>query len=215
MDGQEQLDSLGDRLMYRAAYRRFPTHDSLLINHSVDSGGERPRTAIRWYELRGMEANAPKVAQQGTFSPNEDHRWIGSIAMDGSGRIAIAYNAASATTAAGIRVAARLADDPQGLLRAETQLIDGTGVQTCMPKPNDCRCLDEKNQCGKLTRWGDYSSLTIDPVDDCTYWYSGEYLAEDGAYNWRTRIVSFDLGQCAEARPGLRTLTRKPTHSEH
>jgi hypothetical protein len=195
IDGQEQLDTLGDRLMYRAAYRRFATHDALVVNHSVDIGGDTPRTGIRWYELRGMENGAPTVQQQGTFSLDSNHRWMGSAAMDGSGRIALAYNVSGAAVSPGIRAAARIGDDPPGVLRSEAALMPGSGVQTCMLKPSDCQC-DDKSACLPLTRWGDYSSLTVDPVDDCTFWYSGEYLAEDGAFKWRSRIVSFDLGAC-------------------
>lgn len=211
-NGQEQLDSLGDRLMYRAAYRRFPDHDALVMNHSIDTGGDTPRTAIRWYEIRGLDKNTPTLAQQGTYSPNPDHRWIGSIAIDGRGRIALAYSATTPTDPVGIRMAARLPDDPPGTLRSETQLVHGIGVQTCTPTPNDCRCAGDNGACGRLTRWGDYSALAVDPVDDCTYWYSNQYLAEDGAFNWHTRIISFDLGPCA--LPQIRKLSHPAAPSK-
>jgi hypothetical protein len=206
IEGQEQLDSLGDRLMFRVAYRRFNDHESLLLNHSVDTGGKDWRTAVRWYELRDLEKDPPTVFQQATLSPDPTHRWIGSIAMDRKGNIALGYNVSGDTVYPGIRVAARLSTDPQGAIGNEASILPGTGIQTCTPALGVCQCpIENSSACNTLTRWGDYSAITLDPVDDCTFWYTTEYQAVDGAYNWHTGIVSFILdescgGKRADAR---------------
>jgi hypothetical protein len=201
-DSQEQLDSLGDRLMFRAAYRRFHDHESLVLNHSVDTGGDTSRTAVRWYELRDLDKDVPVVFQQGTFTPDTSHRWMGSIAMDGNGNMALGYNVSGETVSPGIRIAARLSNDPKGAIGNESSVKEGTGVQTCAPG-GACQCPLPGGSagCDKLTRWGDYSAITLDPADDCTFWYTGEYQATDGAYNWHTGIVSFTIeGACPVKR---------------
>src|ERR1035437_10778166 len=121
-DSQEQLDSLGDRLMFRAAYRRFHDHESLVLNHSVDTGGDTSRTAVRWYELRDLDKDVPVVFQQGTFTPDTSHRWMGSIAMDGNGNMALGYNVSGETVSPGIRIAARLSNDPKGAIGNESSV---------------------------------------------------------------------------------------------
>jgi hypothetical protein len=204
VEGQEQLDSLGDRLMFRVAYRRFSDHASLLLNHSVDTGGENSRTAVRWYELRDLEKAIPVVFQQGTYSPDETHRWIASLAMDRNGSIALGYTASGKTTYPGIRVAARLGSDPLSAIGKETVIREGTGIQTCNPSPAPCQCARKDGSCDTLTRWGDYSSITLDPVDDCTFWFTSEYQKDDGAFNWHTGIGSFTVGEgCGGARHSM------------
>lgn len=177
---RQQLDSLGDRLMYRLAYRNFGTHENLVVNHSVKVGTARkdPYTGVRWYELRNPNG-AVNVFQQGTFSPDTNYRWMGSAAMDKVGNLAIGYSISSATIKPSIRFAARSPLDPAGTLGSETSIQVGTG-----------------SQLSNLERWGDYSTLSVDPVDGCTMWFTTEYLKADGTFNWNTRIGSFKLQGC-------------------
>jgi fibronectin type 3 domain-containing protein len=172
---KQQLDSLADRLMYRLAYRNFGDHESLVVNHSVAAGSI---VGVRWYELRSP-GGVPLVYQQGTFAPDSTYRWMGSIAMDQSGDIGVGYSVSSATIHPGIRYTGRVPGDPLGTLESETSALVGGGSQTA-----------------SLNRWGDYSSMSIDPVDDCTFWYTTEFLQNDGTFNWRTWITSFKFPSC-------------------
>jgi hypothetical protein len=204
----EKLDTLGERLMFRLAYRRFSDHESLLVNHSVDTGSPNARTGVRWYEIRDSNGPSPTVFQQSTYGPDTKHRWMGSVGMDKTGNIAIGYNAASSSTFAGVRYATRGPGDPLSTLGAETRLQDGTGTQRCQLANGRCLCplqdaqgnpvLDSHGnpKCDTLTRWGDYSAITIDPTDDCNFWYTTEYQKDTGAFNWHTRIGSFKLPSC-------------------
>ena len=176
-----RLDSLADRLMYRLSYRKFATHESLVINHSVTSG---TGVGIRWYELRNAAGQsfataAPVVHQQGTFAPSNDFRWMGSAALDKTGGIAIGYNISSAAIVPSIRYAYRGPADPLGTLGNETSALAGVGSQT-----------------GNLTRWGDYSTLSVDPVDGCTMVFTTQFQPANGSFNWTTFIHSFKLSTC-------------------
>src|SRR6266576_1409632 len=173
----QQLDSLGDRLMFRLAYRNFGDHESLVVNHSVTAGSS---VWVRWYEIRSPNAT-PTVFQQGTFSPDSQYRWMGSIAMDQSGDIAVGYSASSSSNFPAVRYTGRVPSDPAGTMESENSIIEGTGSQT--------------NGNGG-SRWGDYSSMSIDPVDDCTFWYTNEYLTTNGSFNWKTRIASLKFTSC-------------------
>lgn len=175
------LDSLGDRLNYRLSYRNFGTHEAMVINHPVATGGT---SGIRWYELRNavgqtLGSAAPVVHQQGTFSPDATYRWMGSAALDKTGGIAIGYNVSSSTLVPGIRYAYRGPADLPGAFSNETNIFTGVGSQT-----------------GGLTRWGDYSTISVDPVDGCTMVFTTEYLPANGSYNWTTYIYSFKLSTC-------------------
>jgi len=172
----QQLDSLGDRLNYRLSYRNFGTHESMVINHPVATGGT---SAIRWYELRNA-TSTPTVFQQGTYSPDATYRWMGSAAMDKAGGIAIGYNVSSSSVVPSIRYAYRAAGDPASALGNETNILVGGGSQS-------------GNQ---LARWGDYSTISVDPVDGCTMVFTTEYLPATGNYNWSTHIASFKLSSC-------------------
>jgi len=175
----QQLDSLGDRLMYRLAYRKFGDHESLVVNQSVTAG---TTTGVRWYELRNPGAATPTVYQQGTYAPDSTHRWMGSAAMDGAGGIGLGFSASSSTVTPSLRFTGHVATDPLGIMgQGEGTLINGTGSQSG----------------NRLSRWGDYSSLGVDPVDDCTFWFTSEYLASTGSFNWHTRIGTFQLPGCA------------------
>jgi hypothetical protein len=176
-----KLDSLADRLMYRLAYRNRSGVESLLVNHSVSVGTNKKNTvtSVRWYEIR-ISNGTPSVYQQGTLSASDGiHRWMGSIAMDKVGDIALGYSASSSSVFPSIRYTGRLATDALGTMQTENIVQAGGGSQT-----------------GALHRWGDYSAMTVDPVDDCTFWYTNEYLKSTGSFNWSTRIVSFKFPGC-------------------
>jgi hypothetical protein len=174
----QQLDSLGDRLMYRLAFRNFGDHEALVVNHSVTNGSSAGQ---RWYELRAPVATTPSfsVFQQGTYAPDASYRWMGSTAMDAAGDVGLGYSASSSSIHPAIRYTGRLPGDTPGTMESEVSIIEGTGSQT-----------------GGLDRWGDYSAMRIDPADDCTFWYTSQYLTADGAYNWHTRIGSFKFTSC-------------------
>jgi len=173
----QKVDVIGDRIMHRLAYRNFGSHQSLVLNHTVDAGNGI--AGIRWYEVRDP-GGTPSIYQQGTYSPDSNHRWMGSIAMDGAGNIALGYSVSSSSTYPSIRYAGRLASDPLGdLTQGEQSIVAGTGSQTTI-----------------LARWGDYSGMSIDPTDDCTFWYTNEYYATTGPSNWQTRIGAFKFPGC-------------------
>jgi hypothetical protein len=185
----QKLASLADRLMYRLAYRNFGDHEALVVNHSVTANSS---VGVRWYEIRSPNGT-PAVYQQGTYAPDSSYRWMGSIAMDKVGNIALGYSVSSASMFPAIRYTGRAPGDPLGTLQAENSIQAGGGSQL----PN-------------LSRWGDYSAMTVDPVDDCTFWYTNEYLKTNGTFNWSTRIASFKFPSCAGATPVLTTITVSP-----
>jgi hypothetical protein len=177
-----KLDSLADRLMYRLAYRKFADgHESLVVTHSVRvSGNKRSQVdGMRWYELRNPSAGTPTLFQQGTFSPDAASRWMGSIAMDKNGDIALGYSVSSSSVFPSIRYTGRVPTDASGTMEAENSIFAGSFSQT-----------------GTLHRWGDYSAMQVDPGDDCTFWYTNEYLPANGSFNWATRIASFKFSSC-------------------
>src|SRR5205809_957743 len=173
----QRLDSLADRLMYRLAYRNFGDHQSLVVNHSISAGSS---VGVRWYELRITGGN-PTVFQQGTYAPDSSYRWMGSIAMDRSGGIGLGFSVSSSSLNPQIHYTGRVASDPAGqMTQGEGTIINGAGAQT-----------------GRgLSRWGDYTSMGIDPADGCTFWYANEYIPANGAFNWSTRIGTFKLPGC-------------------
>ena len=182
-DTNQQLDVLADRLMMHLWYRNYGDHESLVVDHTVDVGGDH--AGIRWYEIRGGAVNATlsdaTIYQQGTYAPDADHRWMGSTAMDGAGNLAIGFSVSNSTTVyPSIRYAGRLSSDPLGQLpQGEATIIAGSGSQT-----------------SSSGRWGDYSSLTVDPVDDCTFWFTTEYMETTSEKNWQTRVGSFKFDNC-------------------
>src|SRR3954469_9461598 len=172
----ELVDGLSDRLMFRLAYRNFGDHESLVANHTVKGG---LLAGVRWYELRDPNGN-PQVYQQGTVvDPNTDF-WLGSAAQDKAGNIAVGFSASSNHLDPSIYVVGRNAADPLGAMQGPVVLAGGTGVQL--------------NQ--SYNRWGDYSSMAIDPSDDCTFWYTQEYYTASAAFNWTTRISAFKFDGC-------------------
>ncbi len=178
------LDPISDRLMYRAVYRNFGAQQTLVLNHTVDINNAN-RAGVRWYELRHA-GSGWQIFQQGTYAPDATHRWMGSLAMDAAGNIALGYSASSASVYPSIRYAGRLAGDPAGTLaQAETTLQAGGGSQT--------------HDAG---RWGDYSMMVVDPSDDCTFWYTQEYYATTSPMGWRTRIGAFRFPSCTTGPVG-------------
>ncbi len=176
----QKLDSLGDRVMNRLAYRNYGDHEALVVTHSITAGSS---VGARWYELRVGGGNTLSVFQQGTYAPDSAYRWMGSIAMDQAGDAALGYSISSSTTHPGIRYTGRLPTDPAGQMpQGEGTVFTGNGSQT-----------------GGLDRWGDYTQMTTDPVDDCTFWYVNEYIPANGSFNWHTRIGAFKFDSCGVA----------------
>ena len=179
--GGTNLESLADRAMFRLAYRNFGDRQALVVNHTIEVGaGASLRSGVRWYELRADASSNLSVFQQGTFAPDANWRWMGSSAMDRSGNMAMGYSVSSSASFPQIHFTGRLAGDPPGTMtQGESVVINGTGAQT-----------------GGLARWGDYSMMGIDPLDDCTFWFTTEYIKASGSFNWSTRIASFKLPNC-------------------
>ncbi len=202
------LDSIGDRLMHRLQYRNFGTPstpiEALVVSHTVNVGtGTTVAThqaAPRYYELRNTGSGFT-VLNQGTFVPDgidptattAANRWMSSASLDNDGNLALGYSVSnrgnptdpSTFIFPSIRVTGRLASDPPNTLQPETSLISGGGVQT-----------------STSGRWGDYSSMNVDPVDDCTFWYTQEYYATTSSAGWRTRIGSFRFPSCTPPSKG-------------
>ena len=172
----QQLDSLGDRLMHRLAYRNFGDHESLVATHSVRPG-TGSASGVRWYEIRSPRTT-PVVFQQSTVATAAFSLWMGSIAMDKSGDMALGVSASSSSLFPSIAYTGRVPTDPLGTVSLGVAIVLGTGSQT------------------GISRWGDYSSMSVDPADDCTFWYANEYLSNTGSFNWRTRIASFKFNSC-------------------
>lgn len=190
----QYLDILSyrQRPTWRLTYRNFKTYEALVTNQSVEA---LPGIAgVRWYEIRRSNGNTVypaggstySVYQQGTYAPNDGvHRWMGSVAQDKHGNIALGYSVVNGVDVyPGIRYTGRLAGDSLGeMTLGEGVVINGSGVQTTTN-----------------SRWGDYTSMNIDPTDDCTFWYVNEYYTAAGQASspagWQTRIASFKLPGC-------------------
>jgi hypothetical protein len=186
----ESLDSLGDRLMYRLAYRNFNDHQTWLASHSVAAGSS---VGERWYEFNAPETSTTlSVAQQGTFAPDSQYRWMGSIAMDRNQDIALGYSLSSASTYPSIYYTGHVPGvDGPGVMESEAQIIAGTGAQ-----------INTKH------RWGDYTSMALDAADDCTFWYTNQYYTTTASFDWSTRVASFAFPSCLTAS---NTPTNTPT----
>ncbi len=189
-DGSRFLDILSyrQRPTWRLAYRNFGGYEAMVTNQSVEA---LPGVAgVRWYEIRRTNGQY-SVFQQGTYVPNDGvHRWMGSIAMDHAGNMALGYSVVNGVDVfPGIRYTGRLAGDAVGQMTlGEGTIINGTGVQLTTS-----------------SRWGDYTSMNVDPTDDCTFWYVNEYYQINGIIGvntapWQTRIGSFRLPGCGGAQ---------------
>ncbi len=166
----DALDALSGRLMYRLQYRYFgPGDERMVTNHTVDKGNGT--AAIRWYELRS-DGSSWSLYQQGTYSPDDTYRWMGSIAMDENGNIALGYSASSSSITPEIRVTGRYANDPLGQMTIQEETVFASpAAQT------------------SVNRWGDYTNMTVDPTDGTTFWYVNEY--SNGSWDWSTRVAHF------------------------
>jgi hypothetical protein len=168
------------------AFREFGTFNQILVAATADVGGDVG--GAFWAELRtpGVASSNYSTFQQGVYSPNNFgprlERWMGSIAGDKNGNIAYGYSASNSVAMPSVRYAGRMPADPAGTLRDEVVAQPGFGVQTA-----------------SANRWGDYSNMSIDPTDDCTFWYTQEYYANTGGFDFKTRIVSFRFSNCGTA----------------
>lgn len=168
-----RLEALNDRLMFRLQYRNFGTYSTMVLNHTVDADGNG-LAGIRWYELRdSLDGDGWEIFQQGTYAPDDDHRWMASIAMNGEGTIAMGFTVSDNDSIfPSIRYTGRHKDAPLGEMSyQEIELVSGSGSQS-------------------YNRWGDYAMTSVDPVDDTTFWHTNEYSIG----GWKTRIASFDFG---------------------
>lgn len=175
----QQLDSLGDRLMFRLAYRNFGDHESLVVSHSVMTN--KAASGERWYEIRNPNGT-PKVFQQGTFTHGGDSLWMGSIDMDKAGDMALGYSKSNATTLhPSLGFTGRVPTDPLNTMEGSALIFVAKGSAT------------------DANRWGDYSSMVIDPVDDCTFWYVNQYIPKTmpkNAITFHTRVASLKFPTC-------------------
>jgi hypothetical protein len=179
-DSDRRLDVQGDKIMQRLVYRRIGNRESIVAAHSISTkaGGG----GVRWYEFRLTKKGDPYLYQQGTYAPGGFYRWMPSIAMDQKGGIGVGYSFGGIPNYAGQRFAARQSGDPKGTLTFhETILAEGEAAQT------------------NTLRWEDYATTAMDPSDDCTFWYVGDYLKK-GDVSYRTRIGSFRLPSCKGAK---------------
>lgn len=184
------LDAIADRMMSRVIYRRFDNYESLVMNYAVNVSGVNPTTAgtfqaaMRWYELtRATPASAWTINQQSTYAPTGtgngatgDNRWMGSIGIDQKGNMAMGYSKSSSSTFPSIYYAERRTSDPLSQLSAEQEFFSGTGSQV-----------------GSGNRWGDYTSMVIDPTDEETLWYTNEYYSTTTSFSFKTRIGKFKI----------------------
>ena len=192
-----KIDHLGyrQRPLHRLAYRNFGTHESLVTNQSVEAS--TTMSGIRWWEVRSPNSN-PVLYQDSTYAPGlQDgiHRWMGSIAMDKNGNMALGYSASNGTTTfPSSWYTGRLATDPPNTMpQGEGSIINGTGSQT------------------SSNRWGDYTSMNIDPADDCTFWYVNQWIPTSSASGWRLRIGSFRFPNCGGGNPTPTPTNPPPT----
>jgi len=169
----------GGRVMFRLAYRNFGDHEALVFNQAVDAGDFANHSAIRWYELRKSGPSPWSIFQQNTFAPDSNHRWMGTMAMDRAGNIALGYNVSSGSVFPSIRIAGRRAGDPLGTMTEALTLQAGSGSETA------------------TSQWADYSQMALDPADDCSFWYTGTYQpVTSNQYSWATRIGAFRFADC-------------------
>jgi hypothetical protein len=177
----EKLETLPAWTMWRLQYRNFGDHESLVTNHTVNADGH-DKAGIRWYEFRRPPQGAWSLFQQGTYSPDSSSRWMASAALDNAGNMAVGHSIGSSTVSPGIRIAGRLPTDPLGTLTSDVKVVDGSGSQTTT-----------------FQRWGDYSSMELDPIVPCTFWYTTEYYAATSSAGWSTRVASLAMPSCHEA----------------
>ncbi len=184
----EKMDSNSDRINYRVAYRNLGSQESLVFNQTVRLAQEPDpyRGGVRLYQLRRTGTSGFAPTEQSTIGNNSSTRWIGSAAEDHQGNLAVTYNLVTDDKKPSILYTGRLASEPAGTFRSEASLVDGTGVQKAFG-----------------WRWGDYSGMSVDPSDDCTFWMTGEYYTQASQdvsdFTWLTRIGKFKFAECTIA----------------
>jgi len=188
----ERLDSNSDRLSYRLAYRNLGTSESLVVAKTVRVASDPYRAGVRVYEIKRNGVGPYSVTEQSTIGTTDASRWIGAAAQDHQGNIAVGYNFASEQKRPSILYSGKLATEPTGTFRNEATLVEGSGVQKAFG-----------------WRWGDYTGLVVDPVDDCTFWQTGEYYSIESEtfsdFTWLSRIGRFKFDECTPA-PSARVL---------
>jgi hypothetical protein len=176
---ERRLDAQGDKIMARLVYRKIGNRESIIAVHSVNTSAGAG--GVRWYEFRVNKDRSIKLYQQGTYAPDGFYRWMASPAIDRKGNIGIGYSFGGTPNFAGQRFAGRLANDPLGLLTLrETVLVEGESIQNVM-------------------RWEDYTQTAVDPSDDCTIWYVGDYMKK-GETNYSSKIGAFRFPGCRGGR---------------
>ncbi len=192
--GGSGVASLGDRVMYRFAYWNDGPLPSVtatpplpanaqhwFVNHVVTTSGGQ--AGVRWYEITGStrptNINNLILYQSGTFAPDSNYRWMGSLTRDKAGDIALGYSLASSTVFPSVAFTGRIKSDPLGTMEAEQVIVSGTGSQT-----------------GTSNRWGDYSSMALDGADSCTFWYAQEYYMVTAQFDWSTQVASLKFSNC-------------------
>src|SRR5438046_679744 len=198
----DYVDNIGNHYMHRLAYRNNGTQaapqESLIASGPSDASDSNHRS-VEWFEFRnaGSSATTPTLFQSSQYDIDTSYRWLPSIAMDKDGNIALGYSKSSTSVFPGIYVTGRLAGDSAGTMGAEIEMQAGIGVQL-----------------GAGNRWGDYSGMTLDPIDQCTFYYTNEYLKTNGGFNWSTRVAAFKFPSCASAAGLWGTVTGTITSSE-
>ncbi|HUZ47099.1 MAG TPA: hypothetical protein VMW54_10730 [Terriglobia bacterium] len=194
------LDSLGDRLMYRLSYRNYGAYQQFVVNHSVQVSSGSQQTGIRWYAIRNSSGSVPfAIYKESTFSPDSTYyRWMGSIAQNKNGDLGLGYSTSGVTSVPGIAVTGLLNGADTGM-ELEQRLYNGSN----------------QSYQGTYSRWGDYSSVSVDPTDDCTFWYTNEYVTPPVlSFNflWQTVIGEFSFPDCSGSgtSPGF-TLSPSPS----
>jgi hypothetical protein len=178
----QTLDSLSDRLMFRLAYRNFGDHETLVVSHSVQTS--KAASGERWYEIRDPNGK-PKVFQQGTVTHGGNSLWMGSIAMDKDGDMALGFSESNGSTLhPSLGFTGRVPADPPNTMESVASIFTAKGSATVSQNAD---------------RWGDYSSMVIDPSDDCTFWYVNQYIPKTAPKNlltFHTRVASLKFPTC-------------------
>src|SRR5262249_5345206 len=198
-NSSQRLDTLGDKIMYPLIYQNLGGTESIYADQTVIRATDAltAPTAVRWYQFNMTGNTIPATpAQQQDWNNGADglFRWMPSINVDRQGNVAIGYSTSSTTLNPEIRYAGRLAGDPiNNMAQGEATLITSGGHQT-----------------STLHRWGDYSTMFVDPTDSCTFWHVNEYYTATGSASWATRIGSFKFPGCVASTP-TPTPTATPT----
>ncbi|MEO0971933.1 MAG: hypothetical protein AAFX85_02475, partial [Pseudomonadota bacterium] len=180
--GGNSMATLAAFTMYRASHANIGGEHRLAVAHTVDAGGDR--AGMRWTILDVDNYSAITVIDQGTFAPNDGReRWMGAVTLDQVGNLGMGYTRGGGADFPSVFVTGREVGDPAGTLQAESECVLGTGSQT------------------GGTRWGDYSSTSLDPADGCTFWTFQEYVATTGSFEWNTRVCAFSFPSC-QSEPG-------------